>query len=342
MKLVKESMEADFDSGVWRAEEASGRTWQWWFWLFFIRGGDKPRQLMTLWSCKECDHIKVNDKDIFKSGLVERGEGEDLMNGAAATWYFNGSGMRHIIHPEKVRVRRGERKKLFTDDGRYLFSSEGKGFRVLGKEPEYDFRIKPSLNASPLKRVDYPLGLNFKIANIDRCELSGTLEGKEVEGTAYFQKVVCNAPATSWYWNITHFENGANFSYFKPVVGEQNFNFSDRHKGTLDLTLHKSCHLQLDKNKLFFPDFTLRREGGDLPTWKLKGRGEKGSIEVEIESYARACWRFQRPTARVSPVLHYNEYPCRVTKLDFNGGDITLEDLGEGLGNCEHAWGLLL
>lgn len=333
----------EFVKTIWSSDDelVPNRTWQWWFWLFFIKGGEKPRQLMTLWSAKECPHISVNGHPVVNGGLVFKGENEDFLKGAAATWYFDGSKMHHFFNPSHLKIKRGETNEIATECRKNVFSGDVKNFRVVSSEPDYDFRISQNeTDDLPYERSNFPLGMNFKIAKIDRCSLKGELEGEKVRGYAYFQKVVCNAPATSWYWGMHHFENGANLSYFVSKVGKQNFNFSDRPARPFGIALNRGLYFDDGKKPSKFDNMKITRRGNELPVWDLIGRGKEGVLSAELSAYARACWRFRKGGV-LSPTLHYNEYPTTVTKLELNGTSI-LEGLGKNYGNTEHSWGTLI
>ena len=46
----------------------------------------------------------------------------------------------------------------------------------------------------------------------------------------------------------------------------------------------------------------------------------------------------------MSSTLYWNEFPCYVKSLRLDTPEVKrrLGDLGRGVGNCEHAWGVLL
>ena len=46
------------------------------------------------------------------------------------------------------------------------------------------------------------------------------LPGRELGGTAYFQRVTVRAPAPPWYWAIVHFPDGSFMDYFQPRIGD--------------------------------------------------------------------------------------------------------------------------
>ena len=90
---------------VWNlnlSEKLPGLTWWWWWWIFFFDNPDDPehpRQLMILWSTKNCDRIKVMDFDWERTGTIKRDmdpmtkENRMAFNGMTAVWYFDGKKM---------------------------------------------------------------------------------------------------------------------------------------------------------------------------------------------------------------------------------------------------------
>jgi hypothetical protein len=84
----------------------------------------------------------------------------------------------------------------------------------------------------------------------------------------------------------------------------------------------------------------------DLPVFHVHGENPEGSIDLELETYARAYWRFEQPwMAKLRrSILYYNEYPTQVNRFDLRAGSerTTLEDLGWTRCNTEHTWGKLL
>jgi hypothetical protein len=84
----------------------------------------------------------------------------------------------------------------------------------------------------------------------------------------------------------------------------------------------------------------------DLPVFHVTGENAEGSIDLELEAYSRAFWRFEQPkrAGLIKSILHYNEYPIQVNSFKLKSGSerTDLDDLGWTRGNCEHTWGKLL
>ena len=50
--------------------------------------------------------------------------------------------------------------------------------------------------------------LGYDILRLHGTKVSGTIDGEEVNGTAYFQKVCVQAPSVPWYWGFSTFRTG--------------------------------------------------------------------------------------------------------------------------------------
>jgi hypothetical protein len=182
------------------------------------------------------------------------------------------------------------------------------------------------------------------------------VDGQEVDAagsTAYFQKVRVNAPAVPWYWCVLHTERGDYLDYFMPHVGLTIFRKTDRPRSWLDrdgyfmgrsLQFWDGAEQRLRK----FKRTRIRKTftDGDLPVFHLRGENERGTIELELEAYSRAYWRFEQKylLGLGRSILYYNEYPSQLNRFELvqDGKRTSLADLGWTAANCEHTWGKLL
>ena len=80
--------------------------------------------------------------------------------------------------------------------------------------------------------------------------------------------------------------------------------------------------------------------------FNVRGRSDEATIELELEAYTRAYWRFEQPKrfGFAKSILYYNEYPTQVNRFRLQvGSEVTsLEDLGWTRCNTEHTWGKLI
>jgi hypothetical protein len=351
-------------------------TWWWWWWLFLFPDPEderRTRQLMILWSTKYTDWIKVDHFDWEPEGDIERrasGDDVDLrFNGMTAAWWYDGLRMFDpvILEPNDFTVQRRGR-----DGG--LDPGSAHDLRLSGNPDRYQLDIDlpedghafhlemtpwtPFMSEHRYRANAYTKKYSYNILRIYGMHVDGTykVDGEEVDAagsTAYFQKVRVNAPAVPWYWCVLHTERGDYLDYFMPHIGLQMLRTGKGPRSRLDggelmlnrsiqywdegaQRLHKWKRVRMSKT---FTDL-------DHPVFHVKGENADGTIELELEAYTRAYWRFEQPWlgGLRRSILYYNEYPVQVNRFEMVAGSerTTLEDLGWTRGNCEHTWGKLL
>ena len=357
-----------------------GQTWWWWWWIFFIKNPknpSKPRQLMVLWSTKDCDTIKVDDFDWFRRRPITRGEEAEEgstktldFNGMVAVWYYDGETMKDPFRLKECdfKVERKERSGALLPslEKDYNFTGEEHNWvvNIKGGPVDFHFEMGPwntFLTSPRHSKRAYIKQYGYEILKIFGTTLKGTIESEgekeEIDGSAYFQKVTVNAPTIPWFWCVLHTERGDYLDYFIPHVGPSMFRKKLDHKSVLDRQGHSlSRHLQFYNapiDRLFrFRDLKISKsyDENDLPTFILNGKAEDSSIRVVLKSYSRATWRFQQKYLKLlTSILYYNEYPVTIAEFELKWQDekgeekrLLKEDLGQTMGNCEHAWGKLI
>ena len=129
-------------------------TWWWWWWLFFIRNKKDPKrwkQLMILWSIKDCKKIKVMDHIWKPTGTISKKDNSLEFPGMVCAWFYDGKRMRdpYLIHekvfqsswqatgktkplgPEVVRSTKGSKGKKVTKILNYKSLSDLLHIRIL-------------------------------------------------------------------------------------------------------------------------------------------------------------------------------------------------------------------
>ncbi len=353
-----------------------GLTWWWWWWLFFFPDPDdarRTRQLMILWSTKYTDWIKVDYYDWRPEGDIARDvRGDDIdldFNGMTAAWWYDGRRMVDpvVLEPNSFRVeKRGA-------DG-VVDPSSDKGLRFSGRPGNYHLDIdmpedghafhldmtdwNPFMSEHRYRANAYTKRYSYNILRIYGTRVSGTyvVDGEPVDAagsTAYFQKVRVNAPAVPWYWTVLHTERGDYLDYFFPHVGPQMWRKTDRPTSRWDwgdIFLNRSLQFwEQDAGRLHkFKRLRIKHRVTDegLPVFNVHGENADGSIDLELEAYARAYWRSEqrRKWGFIKPILYYNEYPTQVNDFRLRAGSTytTLDDLGWTRCNTEHTWGKLI
>jgi hypothetical protein len=367
------------------SERIRNFTWWWWWWLLFIKDPGNPkrsRQLMILWSTKNVDKISVNDVLWErKLPITERAIGaneadagwangkQTRFDGMTAAWFFDGKKMHEpfVLEKNDFSVRRdgsGDRGELMPASEHGL-SLEGdpKGYRLRIRKDGWDMDLSMTpwndfLSKQRFKSAHYVGKYGYNILRIYGSKLSGSIvhdgANEEISGSAYFQKVMVNAPATPWYWGTFHVDDGSYIDYFNPHIGPPMRRKTDAPHSAWDWgELGLSRHMQFyhaGEDRLYeMRKLKIRKEwsADGLPIFNVLGRSKDGNTELELRlaAYSRAYWRFEQKYLRwFRSILYYNEYPVEVEKAVLRDGSRKLDILGLGniTGNCEHTWGKLL
>ena len=370
---------------VWNlnlSEKLDGLTWWWWWWIFFFDNPDDPehpRQLMILWSTKNCDKIKVMDfewertKKIVRDKNPVTAENRMTFNGMTAVWYYDGKKMYDpfLLNESDFKVdwkNSGELKPETNEDLRFFGGPENYTVRIQNLKDGLDFTFKLTpwtefLSTPKYASRHYTGKYGYNILRFYGMKLDGTLttpsQREDFNGTAYFQKVMVNAPSIPWYWVVLQSEKGHYIDYFRPHIGFQMFRRTKKPRSWMDRdglplskgiqfydpetdTLHRFKKMTVKKTFIPGPEHL---GGEDLPIFHVEGKNAEGeTISMELESYSRAYWRFEQKFWKFfKSILYYNEYPVTLKSFTFTGkdGTITREDLGHVVGNAEHAWGFL-
>jgi hypothetical protein len=351
------------------AEKLPGLTWWWWWWIFFIYNDEKPenpRQLMILWSTKNCDKIKVNDY-LWKPGYeIKQKPGSLSFDGMTCIWFFDGNRMFEPFSIERSDSSvkwKGEAGELKPHtENTYVFKGGPEKYKVQIEKDDYkfDFQIYPWNDFMSKHRFNsnhYVKKYSYNILKIYGNKLKGSIQTpalgkKKIEGTAYFQKVMVNAPSVPWYWGILHTEDGSYIDYFKPHIGPPMLRRTDRPRSFWDfgeLALNRGLQFYIkerDERVMFKKMSIIKKFTKDnLPIFSVSGRKGRSRIEFKLKAYSRAYWRFEQPWwGRMNSILYYNEYPVTLEEFHFcdESGTIKREDLGYVAGNSEHSWGLLM
>ncbi len=308
--------------------------WWWWFWLFFFNNPQdpsRPRQLMILWSTKNINEIDCNDLLIKLQQPIDKKN----MDGAVAAWYFDGKKMHHNFLLEQCHIKLTD--KSLTTDSKVPTSFQiwdktnkikiGDNIQFVAKATgEHDF-LKPNHHGN-----NFIGGKGYGITKINRLDLGGTVDGKLISGTAYFQRVFVNAPAIPWFWGIYHFEKGAMLTY--------------TYQWAMKKTLKRNVQF-FDGEKLHeYGGAKVKRIGGDIPQFSVKAENDDSKIRFLVESYEHSSWTFKKKSLGVIPnKLVYNEYPGVIKGIEFTdkktGKTLTEKELGKSVGNSEHTTGFL-
>lgn len=343
-------------------------TWWWWWWIFFVKDEERPgrtKQLMILWSTKYTDYIKVMDKEWSVKRLPTRDGGTLKFNGMTAVWWYDGREMYDplLLKEMDFEVRhegdKGELKPLVKGcDYRFYGSPQRYVVNIKDEENDFHFEMRPwndYLQEHRFNENQYTEKYSYNIMKIYGMKMKGEIEGRDITGSAYHQRVTVNAPAAPWYWGLVHWEDGSYIDYFNPFVGPQIFRTKEKPTSLWDwgdIRLSRSIHFYHRKTDTEYRFRTKavrvkhRVEDG-LPVFLVRGRDDEKTLDLRVRAYARAYWRFQQPRRwGMKSILYYNEYPSVVEEFRFSTRDgrvrVEKSDLGESACNTEHTWGKLI
>ena len=199
----------------------------------------------------------------------------------------------------------------------------------------------------------YFLGMGYDILRLQATKCKLIVDGEEMEGTGYFQKVTVQAPSFPWFWGMLHFDDGSYLDWFLPHITPLSTTKDDkpwRRRDTTRIPLKKAgifhdrirgkthefdnCEVDLSESKEGLKD----EQGNLLPDFQIILSNDTTRIELDISAFSRARWTFDQPT-RGGLVSHltYNEYPFEVTKILIHDqeGTRTQEDYAWMHGNAD-------
>jgi len=234
-----------------------------------------------------------------------------------------------------------------------------------GAPCEMKFNIAPWNEAMSCARpstATYAGDMGYDILRVHGSRVIGTIDSREVQGTAYFQKVCVQAPSPPWYWGVLHFEDGSYLDWFLPHISLTMTSTDDRAWKKRDAfhyplsqggIFHDAGHLRTER----FERVTVTKVAGDLiepnhgttpqaplPEFEITLKNGRTTIRLIARAVARANWDFHQPTrGGLWSHLTYNEYPLIVPFIEIQDefGIRKRGDFGWIRGNAEHAWGIL-
>ena len=75
-----------------------------------------------------------------------------------------------------------------------------------------------AMSSMKVAQAEYGLGMGYGISRLHGALCSGSIDGIEVNGSAYFQKVCVQAPSPPWFWGMLHFDDGSYIDWFLPHI----------------------------------------------------------------------------------------------------------------------------
>ena len=324
-------------------------TWDWWWWLVMLDdpdGNEWGKQLMVLWSTKDNDRVEVNGETWTPKGRPGLDEhGAMLLDGMVCAWWFDGTRMyepyimrtcdmvamddQHPLWPSNKGkgMGGGAVAPLLPDDlsmglksdlSAFWLNLQGDKTAVAEGAPQrMDLSLtpwNPAMSVARPSTATYAGSMGYDILRVHGTKVAGTIDGEEVTGTAYFQKVCVQAPSPPWYWGVLHFEDGSYMDWFLPHISPTMTSRTPRPWKRRDIQ-----HIALSQGGLFHDAKHQRTErfarvnvvkeasqrmegphghhpGAPLPRFSIHMWNGRTSIKLEVEAVDRAHWHFDQPT----------------------------------------------
>lgn len=251
---VPTSFEGDFSS-MWSLDTLPPLrrlSWWWWWWLVLIPDPEREgvsRQLMVLWSTRDCERINVSGHDWWGGGRTHvDDEGGIVFPGMVAAWWFDGQTMHEPLVLRECRMTSfHDGHSLWSDDSDEVGKGGGAVIPIAsedlsmglssdlshfwlrlasdsesvqgGAPKQFSLKMTPwngEISALEYKHNVYAANMGYDILRIHGTKCSGVIDVEDVEGTAYFQKVTVQAPSIPWFWGMLHFSDGSYLDWWLP------------------------------------------------------------------------------------------------------------------------------
>lgn len=385
----------DFSS-LWRLDimpPIHGLSW-WWYWVLVMvpdpANPHRSRQLMTLWSTKETEAVRVSGHWWNPGSRMHKDEhGGFVIPGMVCAWWYDGEKMFEPLTMRECRMAVvSDEHPLWPGEGTgqgagaiipiemedlsfgmypgneamWMSLSSDREARAKGAPSTFEAYLEPwwgPPSELTYKNNDIALGMGYDILRLQGMKSRLLVDGAEMEGTAYFQKVTVQAPSVPWFWGMLHFGDGSYLDWFMPHLTPLSTSkddtpwrkrdtmrrplktagvFHDRARGRTEE--FQNCDVELSESESGLTD----DHGHLLPDFRVRVWNERTRVSMEIRAVSRARWTFDQPT-RAGMVSHltYNEYPFEVVRIAIQDehGLRTLDDYAWIHGNAEHSWGFL-
>jgi hypothetical protein len=181
----------------------------WWF-LFFGQGGDKPIQIMLLLFRKHGQNMFFNDKKMVLNQLTE-----NSFQAVATGWIFDGNELHDLGDTNSVTTIHPERKRIESN-------IQGDELVLRGGFPRYNLTLadKIDLDITKSKCVEDKFAHGVFIPPVGMGWVDGFLEArgtvlcKKFKGIAHLQKVVGITTFGCFHWGRIFFADGSSASFF--------------------------------------------------------------------------------------------------------------------------------
>ncbi|KPJ71762.1 hypothetical protein AMJ50_00230 [Parcubacteria bacterium DG_74_3] len=314
--------EALLDRVIYNSETLPPLGKEYWWFLFFGQGEEKPAQVMLMIFRKHGKKMLFNDKEIILRNL-----GKNKFQAVTTGWVYDGKRLHDL----------GDTNAITEIQAKSIFSEiSGQEMTFSGSFPNYRLKIDDAINLNIRKTKHFhnkeafgafmpPFGAGC--VNI-YSEVDGVVLGKRFRGTGHLQKVVGVTMLGPWHWGRVLFQNSAMVRFFCIKIGENSRKYFH---SSLDFYDYKNGEIIKFNN----PRLKISKRKGDTLLWIVEGRDNDKDFKIVLETYTRKQF-----IARGGGSLVYNEYAVIPKELNLKskGRLITLDDVGNGVGTFEDVY----
>jgi hypothetical protein len=293
----------------------------WWF-LFFGRDG---KQMMIVVFRKFGKTMAFNGKEIALKQIDPR-----TVQAATAGWIYDGKKLHDLGVANPIIAARPRAKELTSE-------LSDKTMILHGGYPAYELTVDDLVHVKMTEGTflenKFARGVYlppFGVGWVDvYSNAEGEVLGKGFEGTAHLQKVVGVMPYGPFHWSRIVFQNNSTFSFFCLKTGKESTRYFHKAMTFCDHET-KKC-IQFKKLSL-----QITKKRGRRLEWVIEGRDHEHELRTVLEAYAEKEFTMVGGGSQV-----YVEYAVKPTEFSFRTKDqsVTLNDLGDGVGTFEDAYG---
>jgi hypothetical protein len=292
---------------------------EYWWLMFFGRDGERPVQLMLLIFRKHGKRMLFNGREMSFKKL-----GEKKFRAVTAGWIYDGKKLRDL----------GDTNAVVEISGKRIVSEiSGQRMVLSGGFPDYRLKVGKAIDLR-VRRGDYledrdaygilipPFGMGW----IDVfSEAEGTVLGKRFRGAAHLQKVFGVTIFGPFHWGRVVFEGNSVASFFSVKTGKR-----DRKNFCLYLLFYDKKRNEIIRFKR--PKLKVSKTGDG---WVVEGRDRDKEFRMVLEPYAKKEFTMKGGGSQA-----YVEYAvtAKEFRLKTKDREITLENLGKGVGSFEDAY----
>ena len=297
---------------------------EYWFMKFTSDTGSKT-QLLFMFG-RSAGDVEINGKYLENKKLSS-----DKHHGYVVSWAYDDKQKSIVDDHSTIKIS----KTSIDVKNKSVFAS------FSGCFPKYNLNIsKNDKEICSLKIIEpenetlkfeicenYKAFFGYDLVNL-YFDFKGKLFGKDFSGKCYVQKVVVVGPFIPWRWGRIVFKNNSILTYFIPNLEVLGLEYRiDPYFSYYD-SVSKKNYNYTDVDAYAFPC------ANECTKWIVTGN--KNNLFICMTSYSHETFRFKKWSN-----FTYIEYLVEVIdfSLTFDGKNISLKDVGGGIGMVEDTGG---